>query len=72
MEKHERKVLKSFHDSQDKLKTAGHQKGRHYQPEDVEGAEYTRYPATKRDVDEARVKFLEDEGYISTEPAEDE
>lgn len=57
-----RKVLKGFYDSEDKLKTDGHRKGRHYT---VDG-EYTEFPATKRNVDPKRIKFLEKQGFIET------
>lgn len=72
MEKEERKVLKGFKDTTDKLKSEKHKKGRHYQVEGTKGAEYTRFPATKRDVDPERIAFLEDEGFIEKAPTDDE
>lgn len=61
-------IKKGFFDTQDKLKTKGHTKGRHYT---VDG-DFAVYPATKREVDPDRLKFLQDEGFVGTEPIEEE
>lgn len=58
------KVKKGFFDTEDKLKTGDHKKGRHY----TAAGEFKVYPATQREVDPERVKFLQDEGYIGKEP----
>jgi len=60
-------VKKGFFDTQDKLKTGEHKKGRHYT---VDG-DFSVYPATKRDVDPERLEFLQNEGYVGTEPIEE-
>lgn len=60
-------VKKGFFDTRDKLKTGEHKKGRHYTVND----DFSIYPATKRELDPERVKFLQDEGYIGKEPLEE-
>ena len=58
------KVLKGFFDTEDKLKTGEHKKGRHY----TAAGEFKVFPATQREVTPERIKFLQDDKYIGTEP----
>ncbi|MGX7447099.1 hypothetical protein [Dolosigranulum pigrum] len=59
-------VIKGFYDSQDTLKSEP--KGRHYVPgDDQRGV----YPATKRSIDDERLAFLQDEGFLSDKPIEE-
>lgn len=60
-------ILKGFYDTQDKLKSGEHKKGRHYT---VDG-DFSVYPATKREVDPERLAFLQDEGFVAKEPIEE-
>ena len=60
-------ILKGFYDGQDKLKTKGHTKGRHYT---VDG-DFTVYPATKREVDPERLACLQKEGFVGKDPIEE-
>lgn len=57
-------VKTGFFDTEDKLKTGDHKKGRHY----TAAGEFKVYPATQREVDPERVKFLQDEGFIGKDP----
>lgn len=59
-------VKKNFHDKEDVLKTEP--KGRHYKANDDKR---NVYPATKREVDAERLQFLQDEGFVGTEPIEE-
>jgi len=59
-------IESGFYDTQDKLKTGEHKRGRHYT---VDG-EYDVYPATKREIDPDRLKFLQEKGFVGDEPIE--
>lgn len=61
-------VEKGFFDTEDKLKSGEHKKGRHYT---VDG-DFDVYPATKREVDPERLEFLQEEGFVGKEPIEEE
>lgn len=60
-------ILKGFYDTQDKLKSGEHKKGRHYT---VDG-DFSVYPTTKREVDPERLAFLQKEGFVAKEPIEE-
>lgn len=68
MEKEKYPVLKGFFDTEDKLKTGEHKKGRHYT---VVG-DFDVYPATNREVNPDRLKFLQDEGFVGKEAIKEE
>lgn len=57
-------IKKGFFDTQDKLKSGEHKKGRHYT---VDG-DFKVYPATKREVDPERLAFLQEEGFVGKDP----
>jgi len=69
LQKGEREVLNGFHDTTDKLKSDEHKKGRHYVPKGADNENkntHDSYPAVEKEVDDERVKMLEDEGFIGT------